>query len=61
MMHSPAIRNDLVAKHPWLPKAVVYVYSESKTMGYSAMQEKGYFEDYAVFCFGTGKPRGGNG
>jgi len=44
IMHAVAIRNDLVEKHPWLPKAVFNAYSESKTLGYTDMRQKWYFE-----------------
>ena len=43
IMHSVAIRNDLVDEHPWLPEAVFNAYSESKTMAYAEMQKKAFF------------------
>ena len=39
MMHAVAIRNDLVAQHPWLPKAVFEAYSESKELAFADMRE----------------------
>ena len=44
IMHAVAIRNDLVEKHPWLPKAVFDAYSNSKTMAYSEMQKSWFFK-----------------
>jgi 4,5-dihydroxyphthalate decarboxylase len=44
IMHAVAIRNDLVKTHPWLPEAVFNAYSESKTMGYSEMRRRWFYE-----------------
>lgn len=43
IMHSVAIRNDLVENHPWLPEAVFNAYSESKALGYSEMRKTWFF------------------
>lgn len=43
IMHSVAIRNDLVEEHPWLPEAVFRAYSESKTQGYAEMRQQWFF------------------
>jgi 4,5-dihydroxyphthalate decarboxylase len=44
IMHSVAIRNDLVERHPWLPRAVFNAYSKSKSLAYSDMQQKWFFK-----------------
>ncbi|MEP5566245.1 MAG: twin-arginine translocation signal domain-containing protein [Halioglobus sp.] len=44
IMHSVAIRNDLVKEHPGLPKAVFNAYSQAKTMAYTAMQKEWFYE-----------------
>lgn len=44
IMHSVAIRNDLVKEHPWLPKAVFDAYSHSKSLAYEAMRKNVFFE-----------------
>ncbi|MEP6390311.1 MAG: hypothetical protein ABJ056_10350 [Halioglobus sp.] len=44
IMHAVAIRNDLIAEHPWLPEAVFNAYSESKTIGYTQMRKDHFFE-----------------
>jgi len=44
IMHSVAIRNDLIEQHPWLPEAVFSAYSQSKAMAYNDMQQQWFFE-----------------
>ena len=44
IMHSVAIRRDLIEQHPWLPKAVFDAYSLSKSMTYAAMRQKVFFQ-----------------
>jgi len=43
IMHAVAIRNDLVAQHPWLPEAVFNAYSKSKVMAYSESRQKWFY------------------
>jgi 4,5-dihydroxyphthalate decarboxylase len=38
IMHSVAIRNDVIDAHPWLPKAVFDAYSESKKLAYDFLK-----------------------
>lgn len=44
IMHSLAVRNDLVKEHPELPQAVFKAYSQAKSMAYEAMQKEWFFE-----------------
>ena len=50
MMHAVAIRNDLVAQHPWLPKAVFEAYSESKELAFADMRENWAFRSLPWFA-----------
>ena len=45
IMHAVAIRSDLVADHPWLPKAVFDAYSKAKQISYGAMRDLGWIAD----------------
>jgi 4,5-dihydroxyphthalate decarboxylase len=38
IMHAVAMRNDLIAAHPWLPEAVFIAYSRAKQQRYEAMR-----------------------
>ena len=42
IMHAVAIRQDVIEKYPWLPKAVFAAYSQAKQRMYKAMQEWGW-------------------
>ena len=50
IMHSVAIRNDLVAEHPWLPAAVFDAYSRSKSLAFADMRQKWFFETMPWFA-----------
>ena len=50
MMHAVAIRNDLVAQHPWLPKVVFDAYSESKALAYSGMRQRWFLRTLPWFA-----------
>ena len=50
IMHSVAIRTDLIAQHPWLPKAVFDAYGEAKRMAYADMHEKWYLRTMPWFA-----------
>jgi len=38
IMHTVAMRNDIIEVHPWLPEAVFNAYSQAKQMQYEAMR-----------------------
>lgn len=38
IMHTVAIRNDLIDAHPWLPQAVFNTYSQAKQLRYEQMR-----------------------
>ena len=42
IMHAIAIRRDVVAEHPWLPKAVFDGFVEAKAMAYRQMSRLGW-------------------
>lgn len=42
IMHAVAIRNSLVDKHPWLPKAVFDAYSQAKQLMYEDLRKMGW-------------------
>ena len=44
IMHAVAIRNDLVAQHPGLPRAVFDAYVQSRNADYEAMRKGWYYE-----------------
>ena len=50
IMHSVAIRNDLIEQHPWLPKAVFDAYGKSKRMAYADMRGKWYLRTMPWFA-----------
>ncbi len=50
IMHAVAIRNVLVEKHAWLPKAIFQAYSESKAMAYTEMTRKWYLRTMPWFA-----------
>lgn len=45
IMHSVAIRNELIDQHPWLPKAVFEAYSASKQLAYDRLNKLAWFQD----------------
>jgi 4,5-dihydroxyphthalate decarboxylase len=42
IMHAVAIRNSLIEKHSWLPKAVFDAYSKAKQLMYDHLQKMGW-------------------
>jgi len=42
IMHTVAIRQDVVKKNPWLPEAVFQAYSQAKQQMYGALQDLGW-------------------
>ena len=42
IMHAVAIRNSLIEKHPWLPKAVFDAYSKAKNLMYDHLKKMGW-------------------
>jgi 4,5-dihydroxyphthalate decarboxylase len=50
IMHAVAIRNDLVDKYPWLPKAVFEAYCEAKSLTYADMRAKWYLRALPWFA-----------
>lgn len=42
IMHTVAIRKDVVTKHPWLPEAVFQAYSQAKQKMYAFMKDLGW-------------------
>jgi 4,5-dihydroxyphthalate decarboxylase len=50
VMHAVAMRNDLIAQNPWLPKAVFEAYSESKALTYADMHRKWYLRTLPWFA-----------
>ena len=50
IMHSVAIRNDLVEEHPWLPKAIFEAYSKSKSVAYADMSQKWFLRTLPWFA-----------
>ncbi len=44
IMHAVAVRNDLVAKHDWLPAAVFNAYSAAKSAAYAEINKQSFFE-----------------
>lgn len=50
IMHSVALRNDLIEQHPWLPKAVFEAYGEAKRMAYADMRGKWYLRTMPWFA-----------
>jgi 4,5-dihydroxyphthalate decarboxylase len=40
IMHTVAMRNDLIEDYPWLPKSVFEAYSKSKALAYADMQQR---------------------
>ena len=42
IMHAVAIRNTLVAQHPWLPEAVFNAYSHAKQLMYDQLKKMGW-------------------
>ena len=42
IMHAVAIRNDVVERHPWLPRAVFDAYVEAKQRMYTHMDKMGW-------------------
>jgi 4,5-dihydroxyphthalate decarboxylase len=50
IMHSVAIRNDLVETHPWLPSAVFDAYAKSKAVAYADMSQKWFLRTIPWFA-----------
>jgi 4,5-dihydroxyphthalate decarboxylase len=50
IMHSVAVRNDLIEQYPWLPKAIFEAYGEAKRMAYADMRSKWYYRTMPWFA-----------
>jgi len=44
IMHAVAVRKDVIAAHPWLPKAVFDAYSQAKQLTYEAIKLTAWFK-----------------
>jgi 4,5-dihydroxyphthalate decarboxylase len=45
IMHAVAIRNDLIDRNPWLPKAVFEAYSAAKKLAYDRLRKMAWYQD----------------
>ncbi|MDG1893888.1 MAG: hypothetical protein P8J37_03165 [Fuerstiella sp.] len=43
IMHTVAVRNDVVRQHPWLTKAVFDAYSQAKQLAYDAIKTSAFY------------------
>ena len=43
IMHTVAVRNDTIQKHPWLTKAVFDAYSQAKQLAYEAIKTSAFY------------------
>ena len=44
IMHAVAVRNDVIAAHPWFPASVFHAYSKAKQLTYEDMKKNAWYK-----------------